>query len=239
MDVHSNAAVSGNVVDDFLSFDNMEGGGGVSLEWLSVFVEDCLNGGFPTPAPTTATHQTASPVDSQHESPKPTQATKDPTPVPSKTRTKRRKINTNQTNSLHSFHVSLSSSDPPPLLPQAYWLADSELIFPKKETENNKSPSPQLKPQGQEVKAQVLAQDESQGPRRCTHCLSYKTPQWRAGPLGPKTLCNACGVRFKSGRLLPEYRPAKSPTFESFKHSNSHKKVLEMRMATVFSSQAD
>ncbi|ONK74312.1 uncharacterized protein A4U43_C03F4950 [Asparagus officinalis] len=150
MDVHSNAAVSGNVVDDFLSFDNMEGGGGVSLEWLSVFVEDCLNGGFPTPAPTTATHQTASPVDSQHESPKPTQATKDPTPVPSKTRTKRRKINTNQTNSLHSFHVSLSSSDPPPLLPQAYWLADSELIFPKKETENNKSPSPQLKPQGQE-----------------------------------------------------------------------------------------
>ncbi|MCD9643523.1 GATA-binding factor 2 [Datura stramonium] len=43
-------------------------------------------------------------------------------------------------------------------------------------------------------------------PRRCTHCASEKTPQWRTGPLGPKTLCNACGVRYKSGRLVPEYR---------------------------------
>ena len=70
---------------------------------------------------------------------------------------------------------------------------------------------------------------QGQQPRRCTHCLSQRTPQWRAGPLGPKTLCNACGVRFKSGRLYPEYRPAKSPTFVNSVHSNSHKKVLEMR----------
>ncbi|CAI9781607.1 unnamed protein product [Fraxinus pennsylvanica] len=33
--------------------------------------------------------------------------------------------------------------------------------------------------------------------RRCTHCSSEKTPQWRTGPMGPKTLCNACGVRTK------------------------------------------
>lgn len=65
--------------------------------------------------------------------------------------------------------------------------------------------------------------------RRCTHCQVQKTPQWRAGPLGPKTLCNACGVRYKSGRLFPEYRPACSPTFSQEVHSNSHRKVLEMR----------
>lgn len=65
--------------------------------------------------------------------------------------------------------------------------------------------------------------------RKCLHCGVQKTPQWRAGPKGPKTLCNACGVRYKSGRLLPEYRPAASPTFSVMKHSNSHKKVLEMR----------
>ncbi|CAN1278782.1 GATA transcription factor 9 [Linum perenne] len=47
--------------------------------------------------------------------------------------------------------------------------------------------------------------------------------------MGPKTLCNACGVRYKSGRLVPEYRPANSPTFSMEKHSNSHRKVLEMR----------
>lgn len=66
-------------------------------------------------------------------------------------------------------------------------------------------------------------------PRRCSHCLVQKTPQWRAGPNGPKTLCNACGVRYKSGRLVPEYRPAGSPTFVSEVHSNSHKRILEMR----------
>ncbi|MBA0587264.1 hypothetical protein Gohar_010345, partial [Gossypium harknessii] len=65
--------------------------------------------------------------------------------------------------------------------------------------------------------------------RKCQHCGAEKTPQWRAGPLGPKTLCNACGVRYKSGRLVPEYRPASSPTFSSKLHSNSHRKILEMR----------
>ncbi|KDP40876.1 hypothetical protein JCGZ_24875 [Jatropha curcas] len=65
--------------------------------------------------------------------------------------------------------------------------------------------------------------------RKCLHCAAEKTPQWRTGPMGPKTLCNACGVRYKSGRLVPEYRPAASPTFVSAKHSNSHRKVLELR----------
>ncbi|CAH8329449.1 unnamed protein product [Eruca vesicaria subsp. sativa] len=65
--------------------------------------------------------------------------------------------------------------------------------------------------------------------RRCSHCGTNNTPQWRTGPLGPKTLCNACGVRFKSGRLCPEYRPADSPTFSNEIHSNLHRKVLELR----------
>ncbi|XP_010542590.1 PREDICTED: GATA transcription factor 11-like [Tarenaya hassleriana] len=65
--------------------------------------------------------------------------------------------------------------------------------------------------------------------RKCTHCETTKTPQWREGPNGPKTLCNACGVRFRSGRLVPEYRPAASPTFVPSVHSNSHRKIIEMR----------
>jgi GATA zinc finger len=65
--------------------------------------------------------------------------------------------------------------------------------------------------------------------RRCTHCLVDETPQWRQGPAGPGTLCNACGVRYKSGRLYDEYRPANSPTFSPGKHSNFHRKVVEMR----------
>ncbi|RYR44646.1 hypothetical protein Ahy_A08g040946 isoform B [Arachis hypogaea] len=61
--------------------------------------------------------------------------------------------------------------------------------------------------------------------KRCAHCEVEETPQWRNGPMGPKTLCNACGVRYKSGRLLPEYRPKASPSFDSSKHSNYHKKI--------------
>lgn len=76
---------------------------------------------------------------------------------------------------------------------------------------------------------EINQNQSSQAVRKCMHCEITKTPQWRAGPMGPKTLCNACGVRYKSGRLFPEYRPAASPTFVPSLHSNSHKKVLEMR----------
>lgn len=74
---------------------------------------------------------------------------------------------------------------------------------------------------------------ESIVPRKCMHCQVTKTPQWREGPMGPKTLCNACGVRYRSGRLFPEYRPAASPTFVASLHSNCHKKVLEMRNQAI------
>eukprot|EP00887_Chlorella_sp_A99_P006460 scaffold3.g6460.t1 len=36
----------------------------------------------------------------------------------------------------------------------------------------------------------------------CLNCGAHQTPQWRCGPLGPRTLCNACGVRFKKGLPL-------------------------------------
>ncbi|KAJ4880269.1 GATA transcription factor 19 [Raphanus sativus] len=34
-------------------------------------------------------------------------------------------------------------------------------------------------------------------PRRCANCDTTSTPLWRNGPRGPKSLCNACGIRFK------------------------------------------
>jgi hypothetical protein len=30
----------------------------------------------------------------------------------------------------------------------------------------------------------------------CSQCGTQIPPAWRAGPQGPKTLCNACGVRW-------------------------------------------
>ncbi|KAK5773493.1 GATA transcription factor 11 -like protein [Gossypium arboreum] len=75
--------------------------------------------------------------------------------------------------------------------------------------------------------------------RKCGHCEVTETPQWRKGPMGPKTLCNACGVRYRSGRLFPEYRPAGSPTFIASLHSNSHKKVVEMRRKSQFTGDSN
>jgi GATA-binding protein, other eukaryote len=64
--------------------------------------------------------------------------------------------------------------------------------------------------------------------QRCLHCGTTSTPQWREGPLGRHTLCNACGVRYRQGRLLPEYRPAASPTFVPSEHASRHREVLQL-----------
>ncbi|CAI5472391.1 unnamed protein product [Closterium sp. Yama58-4] len=36
--------------------------------------------------------------------------------------------------------------------------------------------------------------------KTCAHCGTSKTPLWRSGPPGPKSLCNACGIRFNKIR---------------------------------------
>ncbi|KAJ9564637.1 hypothetical protein OSB04_000603 [Centaurea solstitialis] len=38
---------------------------------------------------------------------------------------------------------------------------------------------------------------ESLVARRCANCDTTSTPLWRNGPRGPKSLCNACGIRYK------------------------------------------
>ncbi|KAJ1264235.1 hypothetical protein BS78_09G247700 [Paspalum vaginatum] len=40
-------------------------------------------------------------------------------------------------------------------------------------------------------------QDQVLVDRRCANCGTSSTPLWRNGPRGPKSLCNACGIRFK------------------------------------------
>jgi hypothetical protein len=74
---------------------------------------------------------------------------------------------------------------------------------------------------------------------RCAHCGVEKTPEWRQGPEGPRTLCNACGIVFrKRGRLLPEYRPANSPAFSAQLHSSTYSRALEMHRRKETSATA-
>lgn len=53
----------------------------------------------------------------------------------------------------------------------------------------------------------VIVDDDDEGPPpeagvTCACCRAQKTPLWRNGPTGAKTLCNACGVRYKAGRVV-------------------------------------
>nr|XP_043622959.1 GATA transcription factor 15-like [Erigeron canadensis] len=38
----------------------------------------------------------------------------------------------------------------------------------------------------------------------CDDCKTSKTPLWRNGPAGPKSLCNACGIRFRKKKTTVE-----------------------------------
>ncbi|KAK9201919.1 hypothetical protein WN944_017128 [Citrus x changshan-huyou] len=33
--------------------------------------------------------------------------------------------------------------------------------------------------------------------KSCTDCHTTRTPLWRGGPAGPRSLCNACGIRYR------------------------------------------
>eukprot|EP00190_Bangiopsis_sp_CCMP1999_P006208 CAMPEP_0198722664 /NCGR_PEP_ID=MMETSP1475-20131203/304_1 /TAXON_ID= ORGANISM="Unidentified sp., Strain CCMP1999" /NCGR_SAMPLE_ID=MMETSP1475 /ASSEMBLY_ACC=CAM_ASM_001111 /LENGTH=132 /DNA_ID=CAMNT_0044483577 /DNA_START=124 /DNA_END=522 /DNA_ORIENTATION=- len=46
------------------------------------------------------------------------------------------------------------------------------------------------------VALQSASFEERDG-HRCVQCGTTKTPMWRSGPKGSKSLCNACGIRWK------------------------------------------
>ncbi|XP_039054207.1 GATA transcription factor 5-like isoform X2 [Hibiscus syriacus] len=198
-----------------------------NLEWLSHFVEDSFS-----------EHSTAYPTGTLLVNKLPDQekpiTTCFETPVPAKARSKRARTgdrvwslvaSPSLTESSSSSTSSSSSSSPSPwlLCPNSCSGSTFEL------SELVSVENPPVKKHKKRLSTDSTGCNGTQATRRCGHCGVTKTPQWRAGPMGAKTLCNACGVRFKSGRLLPEYRPACSPTFSSELHSNHHRKVLEMR----------
>lgn len=196
------------------------------LEWLSQFVDDdCL-------PEKSACYLTGKWKQESSAKNRPEQESRPvfirppyfPSPVPVKIRTKRsravkkdRPLSSSESSSTSSCCSENSSSSC-----LSFTSVLTRMQFGRGQSEPEKKKM--KKTRGSPVQAGPV-----QFQRRCSHCQVQKTPQWRTGPLGPKTLCNACGVRYKSGRLFPEYRPACSPTFSAETHSNSHRKVLDMR----------
>nr|GME05590.1 GATA transcription factor 16-like [Ipomoea batatas] len=48
--------------------------------------------------------------------------------------------------------------------------------------------------------AQTPESETSTQIKTCADCGTTKTPLWRGGPAGPKSLCNACGIRSRKKR---------------------------------------
>ncbi|KVH95981.1 GATA transcription factor 5-like [Cynara cardunculus var. scolymus] len=207
--------------------DDME-----SLEWLSQIVDDSVSE-VPLLCPPTNLKEEAGEYAVNRFEPVVKLATRSftvlglPYPVPRKCRSERKRkagrVWSAGSRSLTESSSSSSSSHDSSITSPMLFLNPLQLI------EFFKKPPSAKKQKKNQAFETGPGSSESLSQRRCTHCQVQKTPQWRTGPLGPKTLCNACGVRFKSGRLFPEYRPACSPTFSGDVHSNSHRKVLEMR----------
>eukprot|EP00033_Pygsuia_biforma_P003064 GCRY01003366.1.p1 GENE.GCRY01003366.1~~GCRY01003366.1.p1 ORF type:complete len:317 (-),score=48.97 GCRY01003366.1:182-1132(-) len=78
------------------------------------------------------------------------------------------------------------------------------------------------------------------GPRKCVQCGATQTSLWRKGPMGSKTLCNKCGIKFlrannkslpytrKKPVVITEDRPAAfRATFPSTPHFTRRSKELK------------
>ncbi|KAI8978926.1 hypothetical protein BDB01DRAFT_852153 [Pilobolus umbonatus] len=51
----------------------------------------------------------------------------------------------------------------------------------------------------EEMRAGKKKRLDDGSPKICTDCGTTDAPEWRRGPKGPKTLCNACGIRWSKG----------------------------------------
>ncbi|KAJ3745834.1 hypothetical protein DFH05DRAFT_1459535 [Lentinula detonsa] len=112
---------------------------------------------------------------------------------------KRRHTNEYPENSQQSPSLGGSSSGLPPgpgsqVLTQQPPLPPSSLPQqPGQQQQSFSHPQPpsQLQPGGVAASNLPLVQTEGQ---TCLGCNATSTPEWRRGPMGPRTLCNACGL---------------------------------------------
>ncbi|KAF5199878.1 Gata transcription factor [Thalictrum thalictroides] len=66
--------------------------------------------------------------------------------------------------------------------------------------------------------------------RTCSDCNTTKTPLWRSGPRGPKSLCNACGIRQrKARRAMAAAQAEASDTFVASETSSTNGNKLRIK----------
>ena len=71
------------------------------------------------------------------------------------------------------------------------------------------------------------------GFRQCLNCFCTSTPMWRRGPDGTASLCNACGVRFKAGKLQMDNELVE----DNLRKINQHRSLIQQQQQQNQSSQ--
>ncbi|KAJ8749418.1 hypothetical protein K2173_025462 [Erythroxylum novogranatense] len=63
--------------------------------------------------------------------------------------------------------------------------------------------------------------------KSCVDCHTTRTPCWRSGPDGPRTLCNACGIRYRKEKraVLGLHKPGTERGKKKIGRSNSADKM--------------
>ncbi|ESQ49360.1 hypothetical protein EUTSA_v10021708mg [Eutrema salsugineum] len=70
--------------------------------------------------------------------------------------------------------------------------------------------------------------------KSCAICGTSKTPLWRGGPAGPKSLCNACGIRNRKKRRIvignrsEDKKKKKNPTRNSKLGDSLKQRLMEL-----------
>ncbi|XXG64237.1 hypothetical protein AAC387_Pa05g2239 [Persea americana] len=75
--------------------------------------------------------------------------------------------------------------------------------------------------------------------RVCADCNTTKTPLWRSGPRGPKSLCNACGIRQRKARraLAAAANGGLVPTDPSMNRKVQKEKRLESNCTSQYNKR--
>ncbi|XP_068649358.1 putative GATA transcription factor 22 isoform X2 [Aristolochia californica] len=73
--------------------------------------------------------------------------------------------------------------------------------------------------------------------RVCSDCNTTKTPLWRSGPQGPKSLCNACGIRQRKARRAMAAAANGSLLSVETSMRSTNKEIKEKRSSRDYSSQ--
>jgi hypothetical protein len=121
----------------------------------------------------------------------------------------------------------IQDSESPPDSPILESMIDVDVYLQRRTSPRREKSPPPPPPPAEPAPAPGNEKDKPE--KWCLHCGTTWTLQWRTGPAGESTLCNACGVRYRQGRLVPEYRPRASPTFNQSEHAYKHLEVLKIR----------